>query len=212
MGSPSLLGSYFWFMQLNPARGRKLSRSGFLHSRKYRRVYAAQPREGTETRHYLTDDITILGDEVYAAQPREGTETTYHNRCTRRASRARFMQLNPARGRKHIKTAAIPLKTFIMVYAAQPREGTETGNRLDCLLLLTYMVYAAQPREGTETFLKNLRATLLRRWFMQLNPARGRKLLCCAIYEARTFVVYAAQPREGTETRKPCSTTKDSRS
>ena len=37
----------------------------------------------------------------------------------------RFMQLNPARGRKHdMSTASIPRSP--RVYAAQPREGTET--------------------------------------------------------------------------------------
>ena len=40
---------------------------------------------------------------------------------------------------------------MVMVYAAQPREGTETGNV--CVLHdgFPFLVYAAQPREGTET-------------------------------------------------------------
>ena len=89
-------------------------------------VYAAQPREGTETRfrhqdHMCTVDLwglcsstprgdgnpakgafplTINSIEVYAAQPREGTETiTIFGSC-RRVDRDWFMQLNPARGRK----------------------------------------------------------------------------------------------------------------
>ena len=37
-----------------------------------------------------------------------------------------------------------------MVYAAQPREGTETYNKTE-KMLDTLEVYAAQPREGTET-------------------------------------------------------------
>ena len=62
-------------MQLNPARGRKLKcvASGRNQSK---RVYAAQPREGTETL-----DITIQ---------------------TPVQKNKRFMQLNPARGRKRL--------------------------------------------------------------------------------------------------------------
>ena len=59
-------------MQLNPARGRKLVR---------RKV---------DEFHFLL---------VYAAQPREGTETRRVPGVTSSAS-VRFMQLNPARGRK----------------------------------------------------------------------------------------------------------------
>ena len=61
-------------MQLNPARGRKHPRNRREEKTSNTTVYAAQPREGTETRscahHYQTAPI-----KVYAAQPREGTET-----------------------------------------------------------------------------------------------------------------------------------------
>ena len=60
------------FMQLNPARGRKPSR------------------------HY--GRITLESNEVYAAQPREGTETLQAS--SHLWWFPRFMQLNPARGRK----------------------------------------------------------------------------------------------------------------
>ena len=59
-------------MQLNPARGRKLV-IGKQHIVGTYKVYAAQPREGTETNTKLNADAAIVG---------------------------RFMQLNPARGRK----------------------------------------------------------------------------------------------------------------
>ena len=36
--------------------------------------------------------------------------------------------------------------------------------------------------------------------FMQLNPARGRKLEDPESHDIRLIEVYAAQPREGTET------------
>ena len=62
---------------------------------------------------------------VYAAQPREGTETRVVE-CHREHASSRFMQLNPARGRKHMYRV---WQTFgyAKVYAAQPREGTETA-------------------------------------------------------------------------------------
>ena len=61
------------------------------------------------------------------------------------------MQLNPARGRKLDGAYSISALAYELVYAAQPREGTETGSRV------------------TETPAKSF-------GFMQLNPARGRKL------------------------------------
>ena len=186
------------------------------------------------------------------------------------------MQLNPARGRKLASVPDTIVSTIASVYAAQPREGTETYASVACMKLCC-LVYAAQPREGTETkFLAHtatasirglcsstprgdgnydihLRTFAPRRsaglcsstprgdgnlrrysvidanclvWFMQLNPARGRKLcgartaikcyshgLCSSTprgdgnvsaHYAHTFrdhfAVYAAQPREGTET------------
>ena len=63
-------------------------------------VYAAQPREGTETTlefHPLSHQEAA---SVYAAQPREGTETIYAELLTNAEFAARFTQLNPARGRK----------------------------------------------------------------------------------------------------------------
>ena len=66
-------------------------------------VYAAQPREGTETRAELAG-IHRIRHQVYAAQPREGTETIH---CL-------------------LNYLAVYLKT---VYAAQPREGTETSRQ-----------------------------------------------------------------------------------
>ena len=38
-----------------------------------------------------------------------------------------------------------------MVYAAQPREGTETSQLAKRVQEIVGVVYAAQPREGTET-------------------------------------------------------------
>ena len=61
-------------------------------------------------------------------------------------------------------------------------------------------VYAAQPREGTETTAILLFLSSTATWFMQLNPARGRKHKTLDEPNAISLEVYAAQPREGTET------------
>ena len=112
------------------------------------------------------------------------------------------MQLNPARGRKQAldKTNIVGLKNHGLcsstprgdgnhvlrgpyqlarneVYAAQPREGTETTSALCRIPRYPPKVYAAQPREGTET-------STHAHTRMRMNSS-----------------VYAAQPREGTETR-----------
>ena len=109
------------------------------------------------------------------------------------------MQLNPARGRKLSQTANLPRKKQCQVYAAQPREGTETKFVASITDHQARQVYAAQPREGTETFRSEssirhidglcsstprgdgnnamtLLTGLMTLGFMQLNPARGRKL------------------------------------
>ena len=136
-------------MQLNPARGRKHKQLALLRCRIHQTVYAAQPREGTETRRSRCLLVT---------------------RC-----RSGFMQLNPARGRK-LLTIPRPMRiSMIAVYAAQPREGTETSYQMSSPLSYMSVVYAAQPREGTETHVASHEPWL---------PA----------------LVYAAQPREGTET------------
>ena len=111
-------------MQLNPARGRKPASFRSMQPSIISRVYAAQPREGTET--------CVLRDVFQIVKAN------------------RFMQLNPARGRKQSLPASqqVPISP---VYAAQPREGTETPT-LAC---------------------RDLARPSMR--FMQLNPARGRK-------------------------------------
>ena len=88
------------------------------------------------------------------------------------------MQLNPARGRKRVEEAQIHHRMQLWVYAAQPREGTETQTSRSFRRVLPPGVYAAQPREETETGGATRRAR---------SPSDA---------------VYAAQPREGTETRE----------
>ena len=87
------------------------------------------------------------------------------------------MQLNPARGRKQCVLGGTD-ESPCPVYAAQPREGTETQTSRSFRRVLPPGVYAAQPREETETGGATRRAR---------SPSDA---------------VYAAQPREGTETRE----------
>ena len=135
-------------MQLNPARGRKLLIISSYLAPRADAVYAAQPREGTETLNLIAnlgrneafglcsstprgDGNTSIGrvilqpHVVYAAQPREGTET-YRVYALYATMHVRFMQLNPARGRKPSANTPHPYGQLQLVYAAQPREGTET--------------------------------------------------------------------------------------
>ena len=93
-------------MQLNPARGRKLTMRKFdIGAHFHDQVYAAQPREGTET---LASSSSMMFSRVH-----------------------RFMQLNPARGRKLPTKGVLDVPELLSVYAAQPREGTETGSSDD---------------------------------------------------------------------------------
>ena len=87
------------------------------------------------------------------------------------------MQLNPARGRKLASMTDHQARQKITVYAAQPREGTETVLISIVFSLRIFEVYAAQPREGTET--------------MRIMDSQSSDF---------SQAVYAAQPREGTET------------
>ena len=86
-------------MQLNPARGRKPTNAIPGKLNAILRFMQLNPARGRK--HYLrrVDEAKVL----------------------------RFMQLNPARGRKHDIIELI--KHLLRVYAAQPREGTETPSR-----------------------------------------------------------------------------------
>ena len=147
---PSLLSSDVtaWFMQLNPARGRKLrlghgtvgrvrrlglcsstprgdgnrKKTGeyFLHGQGFMQL---NPERG---RKRLPLEVADVERVVYAAQPREGTETRPPAHEGPRAGLGRFMQLNPARGRKQGLVRPDERQLLEPVYAAQPREGTET--------------------------------------------------------------------------------------
>ena len=140
-----------WFMQLNPARGRKHQARNFIIHHCFFRVYAAQPREGTETYLVFCGGAGTHKPGLCSSTPRgdgnsadiiSAITSPHHGLCssTPRGDGNdeilymgygvlvfRFMQLNPARGRK-LSVVYLGMRDLDgRVYAAQPREGTETG-------------------------------------------------------------------------------------
>ena len=112
--------------------------------------------------------------KVYAAQPREGTETTLLCKLCCRWTYSRFMQLNPARGRKLDLGQHGATGHDVGLCSSTPRgDGNKHGSLRRKLSFCK--VYAAQPREGTETRISSLVSICRIARFMQLNPARGRK-------------------------------------
>ena len=62
-----------------------------------------------------------------------------------------FMQLNPARGRKHCMKATTFLAKSSWFMQLNPARGRKLSESIDWVHTAFYQVYAAQPREGTET-------------------------------------------------------------
>ena|GEM_PF-7067077 len=218
-----LLG--FWFMQLNPARGRKHVREIAICRLRPDGLCSSTPRgDGNTPESHIGVIVVYLGlcsstprgdgnvawlavkvaagfatglcsstprgdgnqyhdakssnscGLVYAAQPREGTETRL-SRARSRWSPSRFMQLNPARGRKPIESYIWAEQVLVPRFMQlNPARGRKLNGKIDNGRCPLFKVYAAQPREGTETRRSpDSNRGYHRSWFMQLNPARGRK-------------------------------------
>ena len=164
------------FMQLNPARRRKpVALAGRSSAISARGLCSSTPR-GDGNSHGLCGVQHIMGEGLCSSTPRgdgnssstliisrssrlglcsstprgDGNNSLNDRRCP--PFLAWFMQLNPARGRKLVICRLCPHSfSPIPVYAAQPREGTETYDAKNIQFQLVFEVYAAQPREGTET-------------------------------------------------------------
>ena len=137
------------FMQLNPARGRKPVLLSVVLKPSWGEVYAAQPREGTETRAHPKKGGDHESPGLCSSTPRGDGNTDALPKIY--SCPGGFMQLNPARGRKlspWISLIGRSLKSRFM------QLNPARGRKLD----------EAPPY-------------LAREWhgFMQLNPARGRK-------------------------------------
>ena len=138
-------------MQLNPARGRKLiqidGQPNYAHGHG---LCSSTPR-GDGNSHAWPHWSPGVYMGLCSSTPRgDGNMFGVPHSCTH--ALPWFMQLNPARGRKLCANSVKTHVFFLSVYAAQPREGTETCR--------AYRAFGQQARC----------------WFMQLNPARGRKL------------------------------------
>ena len=62
-----------------------------------------------------------------------------------------------------------------MVYAAQPREGTETLLQIADVAVVHTRFMQLNPARGRKRVYNCPDSDLMLSWFMQLNPARGRK-------------------------------------
>ena len=163
-------------MQLNPARGRKLD--------VWRRHAATRI-----SRRGLCSS-TPRGDGNVQSETREPSRKPV-GLCS-----------STPRGDGNFRPPTVDWRgTFSLVYAAQPREGTETGDVIRIHVLDMSSVYAAQPREGTETCTRSPFVTPSGSWVYAAQPREGTETTQLLVsYKSPPFVVYAAQPREGTET------------
>ena len=94
----------------------------------FHKVYAAQPREGTETSD--SHGHPFWPTKVYAAQPREGTETQYYAKLIDWLSELGLCSSTPRGDGNFILSNGFTIVVHLKVYAAQPREGTETGEKI----------------------------------------------------------------------------------
>ena len=189
------------FMQLNPARGRKLERLRQLRSRSAYGLCSSTPR-GDGNNDLPVPGYPVYISMVYAAQPREGTETSFPPLTRSGHNDPGLCSSTPRGDGNHPQMVELMTKIRDGLCSSTPRgDGNQTAElvgrssaisglcsstpRGDGNMKLTTtearlvasMVYAAQPREGTETPLSPLPISLAHTYrFMQLNPARGRKL------------------------------------
>ena len=111
-------------MQLNPARGRKPRGVLLVDDAGPLGLCSSTPRgDGNFVPPEISNEVQTLG--LCSSTPRGDGNARLGNKHDRIAQR--FMQLNPARGRKLAAPRGRRCAGAVVVYAAQPREGTETG-------------------------------------------------------------------------------------
>ena len=115
------------FMQLNPARGRKLSFTDSTIFNIIKMVYAAQPREGTETRHHHTRYLSFHLLGLCSSTPRGDGNTFQGVSLVIRLHYRGLCSSTPRGDGNKPATCGLAWRLLITVYAAQPREGTETS-------------------------------------------------------------------------------------
>ena len=163
-------------------------------------VYAAQPREGTETQPGKLSNPSEGFSGLCSSTPRgDGNKSAAWSRVIP-ATQSRFMQLNPARGRKLEGDQPGNTVTFYGLCSSTPRGD---GNPIVKPAVRRTGLWFMQlnPARGRKQIIRNHTVIGNKTRFMQLNPARGRKLRVPGVRDGgRVREVYAAQPREGTET------------
>ena len=209
-------------------------------------VYAAQPREGTETSYIISTVLSVLDRRFMQLNPARGRKQAgcrrraCHNRglcsstprgdgnCTCTTTRgipqptSRFMQLNPARGRKRSKISLQRVAIRFGLCSSTPRgdgnisqrspsssagqlpglcSSTPRGDgnpfRGGGFKIIFSLVYAAQPREGTETrLLRSFPRGLYRRGLCSSTPrGDGNRGICLDVLAVSYRGLCSSTPR-----------------
>ena len=208
------------FMQLNPARGRKrvenklslvdnkqglcsstprgdgnLSRDEGAMSPDSTRFMQLNPARGRK--RFLSSKLTNTCDGVYAAQPREGTETDFVLIAYAANTFVGLCSSTPRGDGNSNHPPNESAESNALVYAAQPREGTETEDLYKGSEAYEgHGLCSSTPRgDGNSTNLAGA-VIITSSWFMQLNPARGRKHVHKGIEDSqRTRGLCSSTPR-----------------
>ena len=88
-------------------------------------VYAAQPREGTETSHKAESALVMTITGLCSSTPRGDGNLSSISRVWATRTMLGLCSSTP-RGDGNSASVIDPMMSPIQVYAAQPREGTET--------------------------------------------------------------------------------------
>ena len=159
-------------MQLNPARGRKLFSYSVRAHMTRTGLCSSTPRgDGNIPRDTIEFLFPIIA--VYAAQPREGTETVELRVVYMYRGHLGLCSSTP-RGDGNTTDSNREIPRVSPVYAAQPREGTETRRFCSYKIAHTYRFMQLNPARGRKRSTGIVIGKIGIR-FMQLNPARGRK-------------------------------------
>ena len=162
-------------MQLNPARGRKLETLYTAISMAERFGLCSSTPRGDGNSSPMPRYVRLFIFGLCSSTPRGDGNTLYAHKV---------------------------LTLCSSVYAAQPREGTETASSHLPSLHIYSTVYAAQPREGTETPAgQGLLGECIGKGLCSSTPRGDGNDAPIGLWLTVSFrKVYAAQPREGTET------------
>ena len=163
-------------MQLNPARGRKRIKVLLFASIFQGGLCSSTPRgDGNGTWLVTVGATFAIG--LCSSTPRgDGNTPKYPSaKCSKHSTR--FMQLNPARGRKRIKVLL-----FASIFQGGLCSSTPRGDGNGTWLVTVGATFAiglcsSTPRgDGNTPKYPSAKCSKHSTRFMQLNPARGRKL------------------------------------